>query len=153
MGAFDATDLKLLRALQAEPGLSVARLGERIGLSHTPCWRRLKRLEAEGVVRRRELVLDAEALGLHVTAFCFIRLRRHDKAAMESFEAAARAHPNVLQCHTTSGEQDYVLRVVAESITAYERLVKDELLALPSVALMQSSFALREIKDSRTLPI
>lgn len=153
MGAFDAMDLKLLRALQAEPDLSVARLGERIGLSHTPCWRRLRRLEAEGVVHRRELLLDAEALGLHVTAFCFIRLKQHDKATMESFEAAARAHPNVLQCYTMSGEQDYVLRVVAESVKDYERLVKDDLLALPSVGLMQSSFALREIKNSAVLPI
>ena len=152
MGAFDAMDLKLLRALQAEPDLSVARLGERVGLSHTPCWRRLRRLRAEGVVRPREQPLDAEALGLHVTAFCFIRLKQHDRVTMESFEAAARAHPNVLQCYTTSGEQDYVLRVVAESIKAYEGLVKHDLLALPSVALMQSSFALREIKNTSVLP-
>ena len=70
----DHIDLKLLRVLQSEPTLSVAELGERIGLSHTPCWRRLKKLEAEGLISGRTVVLDADALGLHVTVFCFIRL-------------------------------------------------------------------------------
>ena len=149
----DATDLKLLRALQREPTLSVADLGERIGLTHTPCWRRLKRLEADGVILGRRLVLDAEALGLLITAFCFIRLARHDKATMEAFEQAARDHPNVMQCHTVSGEHDYVLRVVTESIKAFERLIKDDLLSLPAVGSMSSSFALSEIKDSGLLPL
>ena len=149
----DATDLKLLRVLQHEPTLSVAALGERIGLTHTPCWRRLKRLEADGVIRGRRLLLDAEALGLPITAFCFIRLDRHDKATMEAFERAAREHPNIVQCYTMSGDQDYVLRIVVPSIGAFERLVKEDLLSLPSVGQMSSSFALSEIKNTTELPI
>lgn len=149
----DATDLKLLRALQREPTLSAAALGERIGLTHTPCWRRLKRLEADGVIVGHRVVLDAEALGLPITAFCFIRLARHDKATMEAFEQAARDHPNVMQCHTVSGEQDYVLQVVTASVKAFERLIKDDLLSLPEVGSMNSSVALSEIKGSGLLPI
>lgn len=149
----DTMDLKLLRALQHEPTLSAADLGERIGLTHTPCWRRLKRLEAEGVIRGRHVVLDAEALGLPITAFCFIRLRQHDKATMEAFERAAREHPNIVQCYTMSGDQDYVLRIVVGSVKAFERLIKDDLLSLPSVGQMNSSFALSEIKNTTELPI
>lgn len=149
----DSTDLKLLRALQAEPQLSVAELGERIGLSHTPCWRRLKKLESEGLIIERNIVLDADALGLHITVFCFIRLKHHDKESMEAFENAARIHPNVLQCYTMSGEQDYMLRVVTASIKDYEKLVKNDLLSLPSVGQMSSSFAMSEIKNTTVLPI
>lgn len=149
----DSTDLKLLRALQAEPTLSVADLGERIGLSHTPCWRRLKKLESEGVIAERNVVLDADQLGLHITVFCFIRLKHHDKSSMDAFEESARAHPNILQCYTMSGEQDYMLRVIASSVKAYEKLMKNDLLSLPSVGQMSSSFALSEIKNTMLLPI
>jgi Lrp/AsnC family transcriptional regulator len=149
----DAIDLKLLRTLQAEPTLGVAELGERIGLSHTPCWRRLKKLEAEGMILERNVVLDADALGLHITVFCFIRLKQHDKASMEAFENSARAHPNVLQCYTMSGEQDYMLRVVTNSIKTYENLMKNDLLSLPSVGQVSSSFAMSEIKNTTVLPI
>lgn len=149
----DSIDLKLLRALQSDPSLSVAELGERIGLSHTPCWRRLKKLEAEGLITGRNVVLDADALGLHVTVFCFIRLKQHDRASMEAFEEGARSNPNILQCYTMSGEQDYLLRVVAGSIKAYERLLKKDLLSLPFVGTLNSSFAMSEIKNSSILPI
>jgi len=149
----DATDLKPLRVLQHEPTLSVAALGERIGLTHTPCWRRLKRLEADGVIRGRRPVLDAEALGLPITVFCFIRLSHHDRATMEAFERGAREHPNIVQCYTMSGDQDYVLRVVVDSVKAFERLIKNDLLALPSVGQMSSSFALSEIKNTTELPL
>lgn len=149
----DPIDLKLLRALQAEPTLSVAELGARIGLSHTPCWRRLKKLESTGAIVGRNVVLDAEVLGLHITVFCFIRLTHHDKASMDAFEESARAHPNILQCYTMSGEQDYVLRVVTSSVKAYEQLMKNDLLSLPCVGQMSSSFALSEIKNTSVLPI
>lgn len=146
-------DLKLLRTLQAEPALSVAELAEKIGLSHTPCWRRLKKLEADGLILERNVVLDADALGLHITVFCFIRLKQHDKSSMEAFENSARAHPNVLQCYTMSGEQDYMLRVVTKSIKTYENLMKNDLLNLPYVGQVNSSFAMSEIKNTTVLPI
>lgn len=149
----DATDLKLLRALQSEPTLSVAELGDRIGLSHTPCWRRIKRLEADGLIKGRNVVLDADALGFPITVFCFIRLKNHDRSSMDSFEECARIHPNIVQCYTMSGEQDYLLRVLAPSIKAYERLLKNDLLSLPGVGQMNSSFAMSEIKNTLDLPI
>lgn len=149
----DAIDLKLLRVLQAEPTLSVADLGDRIGLSHTPCWRRLKKLESEGVIVERNVTLNADKLGLTIIVFCFIRLKQHDKASMEAFEESARTHPNILQCYTTSGEHDYMLRVVTSSVKAYEQLMKNDLLSLPFVGQMSSSFALSEIKNTMQLPI
>ena len=149
----DATDLKLLRALQENPDSGIAELGERIGLSHTPCWRRLKKLQNTGIINGRSVQLDADALGLQITVFCSIRLKRHDKQTMEAFEAAARAHPNIVQCYTMTGDQDYLLRVLASSVKAYERIIKDDLLSLPSVGQMNSSFGLSEIKNSHVLPI
>ena len=88
----DATDLKLLRALQENPDSGIAELGERIGLSHTPCWRRLKKLQSTGIIKGRSVQLDADALGLQITVFCFIRLKRHDKQTMEAFEAVSYTH-------------------------------------------------------------
>lgn len=149
----DSIDFKLLRTLQADPLLSVAELGERIGLSHTPCWRRLKRLENDGYIKERTVVLNADALGLNITVFCSIRLSKHDKSSMEAFENAARAHPNILQCYTVSGEQDYMLRVVTGSVKDYEILMKNDLLSLPFVGQMSSSFAMSEIKNTSLLPI
>jgi Lrp/AsnC family transcriptional regulator len=149
----DNIDIKLLRTLQTEPLLSVAELGERIGLSHTPCWRRLKRLESDGFIKGRTVVLNADALGLNITVFCSIRLSKHDKSSMEAFENAARAHPNILQCYTVSGEQDYMLRVVTGSVKEYEILMKNDLLSLPFIGQMNSSFAMSEIKNTSELPI
>lgn len=149
----DSIDLKLLRTLQANPSLSVAELGERIGLSHTPCWRRLKRLETDGYIKERNVVLNADALGLNITVFCSIRLSKHDKISMDAFEVAARAHPNVLQCYTVSGEQDYMLRVVTSSVKEYEILMKNDLLSLPFIGQMNSAFAMSEIKNTSALPI
>jgi Lrp/AsnC family transcriptional regulator len=146
-------DRRLLRALQARPDLSVADLSEKVGLSQTPCWRRLKRLEADGVIVRRALVLDPKKLGLTVSVLAQIKLHRHDEETLEALERDVRAHPEILDCFSMSGESDYVMRVVAASIEDYERFLKKVLLHLPGVASVNSSFTLKTIKGTTDLPV
>lgn len=149
----DETDLRLLRVLQGAPSLSVAELSERIGLSQTPCWRRLKRLEEAGVIVRRALVLDARKLGLEVNVLAHIKLKTHDEETLEALENAAGTHPEIIECFLMSGESDYIMRVVARSIEEYERFLKKTLLHLPGVASIHSNFALKTVKMTTDLPL
>lgn len=149
----DMNDLRILNALQDNPDASAAQVASVVGLSHTPCWRRIRRLEEEGVIRGRELVLDPEALGLTVSVFAEIRLRQHDEDTLEAFEAAARARPEVLECFSMSGEADYLLRIVVASVGAYEIFLKKVLLHLPGAGAVNSRFALKKVKLTGRLPI
>lgn len=149
----DTMDLRILQVVQAHPDLPVNEIAERAGLSHTPCWRRLKRLESEGVIRGRVAVLDPKALGLTVNVFALIRLSRHDEETLNSFEAMTRDRPEIVECFSMSGESDYILRVVVRSIEEYEQLLKKFLLHLPGVAAVNSSFTLKCVKLTTELPI
>jgi Lrp/AsnC family transcriptional regulator len=149
----DNTDRKILRALQAHPSVSITELAERVGLSQTPCWRRVKKLEAEGVIRERAVVLNAALLGLGVSVFASLRLKQHDEETLNALEAAAQSHAEIVECYSMSGESDYVLRVVVRSIEDYERFLKKVLLHFPGVASVNSSFALKCVKLTTRLPI
>jgi Lrp/AsnC family transcriptional regulator len=149
----DAIDRKILTLMQAHPDLSVLELSELVGLSHSPCWRRLKRLEAEGFIRGRALLLDPVALGLTVNVFAHLKLRQHDESTLEAFESAARDRPEIVECFSMSGESDYVLRIVIRNIDGYEKFLKKVLLHLPSVASVNSSFALKCVKLTTQLPV
>jgi Lrp/AsnC family transcriptional regulator len=151
--AIDNTDRKLLRALQAEPDLSVQGLADRINLSHTPCWRRLKRLESEGVIRGRAVILDAAALDLPITVFAEVKLKQHDEQTLEQLEQAAERCPEILECFSMSGDRDYIFRIVVASVSDYERFMKKTLLHLPGVGSVNSSFALKCVKLTTRLPI
>lgn len=148
----DETDLKLLRALQAHPEIALADLGPLIGLSQTPCWRRLKKLENQGIIRGRAVLLDPAALGLTVNVFAYIKLKSHDEETLEALERAVGEHPEIVQCFSMSGESDYMLRVIVSNVEAYERFLKRKLLHLPGVASINSSFALKRIKETTALP-
>lgn len=149
----DATDRKILRALQADGNLSVADLASEVGLSQTPTWRRLKRMEAEGIVRGRAVLLDAARLGFTVNVFASLRIKEHHEATLEAFEAAVRGHPEIVECFSMSGPSDYVIRVIARNIEDYERFLKKVLLHLPGVASVNSSFALKSVKMTTDVPI
>lgn len=149
----DETDRRILRVVQADPDLPVVEIARRAGLSHTPCWRRLKKMEADGVIVGRALVLDAKQLGLTVNVFAALRLRQHDEETLEALEAAACGHPEIVECFSMSGESDYIVRVVARSIDDYERFLKKVLLHLPGVSSVNSSFALKCIKTTTALPV
>lgn len=149
----DDTDWKILRTLQADPELSINALADKIGLSHTPCWRRLKKLEEDGVIASREIVLDQRKVGLGVDVFANVRLTRHDEDTLETFANAVEGHPHIVECFLVGGDSDYLLRVVAGSIEEYERFLKKELVHMPGVAAVNSSFALRRVKVTTRLPI
>lgn len=149
----DATSLKILKLLQRDPDLTVAEIGQRVGLSHTPCWRRIKQMEADGIIKGRAIVLDADKLDLEVSVLCFVRLKQHDEDTLLAFETAVFDMPDVVQCYSVAGEHDYFLRVLARDVKTYEEVLKKSLLHLPGVAFINSSFTLRELKNTHTLPL
>ncbi|MCP1200800.1 Lrp/AsnC family transcriptional regulator [Notoacmeibacter sp. MSK16QG-6] len=149
----DETDLRILDALQRDCSVSMADLGETVGLSNTPLWRRMKRLESEGVIRGRVALLDAEKLGLEINIFASIRLDRHDEETLEAFERAAVQQAEIMECYSMSGESDFLLRVVVDSISYYERYLKRVLLHLPGVAAVNSHFTLKRVKQTTELPL
>lgn len=149
----DDMDRKILSVLQADSSQSVAEMAEKVGLSHTPFWRRLKRLEKDGVIRERVSILDPKKLGLDITVFANIKLRQHDEETLEAFERDVAAFPEVVECYSMSGETDYVVRALVASIEEYERLLKRKLLHLPGVVAINSHFALKCIKLTTRLPL
>lgn len=149
----DETDLKILRLIQSQPTLTTTELADHVGLSQTPCWRRVKQLEASGVIARRAVLLDARKLGFSVDVFAQIRIGLHDEANLETFEEAVRGHPEIVECFSMSGESDYLMRIVARSIEDYERFLKKVLLHLPGVTSVNSSFALKPVKVTTDVPV
>lgn len=149
----DAFDRKILRCLQDEPQLSMVEVAERVGLSHTPCWRRVRRMEEAGLILGRSFLLDAAALGYPVSVFAHIKIRNHEESVLEAFEAAVRGHAEIVECFAMSGDSDYVLRVLASSIEDYERFLRKTLLHLPGVGAINSNFALKPIKVTTAVPV
>ncbi|WP_332714936.1 Lrp/AsnC family transcriptional regulator [Pelagibacterium mangrovi] len=149
----DDMDRKILSVLQSDSSQSVAEMAEKVGLSHTPFWRRLKRLEKDGVIQGRVSILDPKKLGLDITVFANVKLRQHDEETLEAFEREVAAFPEVMECYSMSGETDYVVRALVASIEEYERLLKRRLLHLPGVVAINSHFALKCIKLTTKLPI
>lgn len=151
--SLDAFDRKILATLQTDPVITIGALAERVGLSQTPCWRRLKALEQQGYIARRAVILDAHKLGFTVDVFAHVRLGRHDEETLDRFEEEVRRHPQVLECFSMSGESDYLMRIVGRSIEEYEQFLKKVLLHLPGVASVNSSFSLKTVKVTTDLPI
>jgi Lrp/AsnC family transcriptional regulator len=149
----DAFDLKILAELQRDADQSMQDLGEKVGLSHTPCWRRVKRLEEQGVIRRRVTLLNAQQLRMSVNVFVNVTLRQHQENALNRFEDAVLDVPEIVECYTVSGDTDFLLRVVVENVTAYEQLLKRTLVHLPEVGNLSSTFALRQVKYTTELPL
>ncbi len=149
----DAFDLKILAELQRDADQSMQDLGDKVGLSHTPCWRRVKRLEEQNVIRRRVTLLNAQHLRVAVNVFVNVTLRQHQENALNRFEEAVLDVPEIVECYTVSGDTDFLLRVVVEDVTAYEHLLKRTLVHLPEVGNLSSTFALRQVKYTTELPL
>ncbi|MEM7070117.1 MAG: Lrp/AsnC family transcriptional regulator, partial [Pseudomonadota bacterium] len=129
----DEIDLKILRILQTDADMSIDEIGQKVGLSHTPCWRRIKKMEEAGLITAKRYILDPEKVGLDVSIFVHVRLDTHSANALDEFEAATEHIPEIMQCYTMSGEFDYLLRVVVKTVRDYEKAVKGKLLQLPHV--------------------
>jgi len=148
----DGVDRKILRILQEDATIPIADLAQNVGLSHTPCWRRVKQMEDAGIIRRAVL-LDRELLGLPINVLANVKLKAHDEETLEAFEKAAAQQPAIVDCFIMGGDSDYALRIVVGSIEEYERLLKKTLLHFPGVAAMSSHFALKCVKNTTKLPI
>ena len=151
--SLDRTDLKILDALQRNGRLTNAELAEQVGLSLSPCWRRLKRLEEIGVIAGYQAMLNRKVLGLGVTAFVRIDIERHTPVFERKFEEAIAGLPEVISCHVISGEGAFLLVVVCDSLETYSNFALNTLMALPGVKDTQTSFSLKEVKSSTILPL
>jgi len=149
----DEFDRRILRKLQENADCSMVELGEAVGLSHTPCWRRVKRLEEEGLIRGKVVLLDPAKLNLGVTVYAYLIMRHHDEASLNAFESAVQQVDEIVECYSVSGDKDYVLRVVVDSVEHYEQLLKKKIVQLDNVASVNSTFALKQVKYTTQLPI
>jgi len=148
----DDVDRRILRVLQQSADLPVAEIAERVGLSASPCWRRIQKLEAEGVIERRVALLNPEKLNVGVTVFVAIRTSRHDEAWLREFAEKVTRIPEVVELYRMSGEIDYMLRVVVPDIRAYDAVYKRLIAAVPLFDV-SSSFAMEQIKYTTALPV
>lgn len=148
----DPIDLKILQCLQEDASLPVADIAERVGLSKTPCWRRIRHLEDIGLIRQRVALLDRAKLNVAVTVFVGIKTRKHDVAWLEAFAKAVVEFPEVVEFYRMSGEVDYMLRVVVPDIAAYDAFYQ-RLIQKIDLTDVSSSFAMEEIKYTTAVPL
>ncbi len=149
----DPVDAKILDIVQHDAGLSVAEIAERVGLSPSPCWRRIKRLEDAGVILRRVTLLDAERLGLDFEVYAIVKLSLPSRENLEAFEKAVLKWPEVVQCATITGREDYVLRIVSRDMHAFDVFLRDKLLSLGLVSDVESHIVTRGVKNATALPL
>ncbi|MFQ5534273.1 MAG: Lrp/AsnC family transcriptional regulator [Sphingomonadales bacterium] len=149
----DKYERKILIELQADARLTNQELADRVGLSPSACWRRVKALEDSGVILRYAAIVDPRKVGIGECVFAHITLSRHSEALTEDFAAAIRARPEVMECFYTSGDSDILLRVVAPSVAAYNDFLQEFVFKAPGVLQIKSNFALRQIKLDTILPI
>ncbi|MEM9422221.1 MAG: Lrp/AsnC family transcriptional regulator [Pseudomonadota bacterium] len=148
----DKIDLKILTHLQQNARMTNAELAEKVGLSPTPCLRRLRRLESEGVIKGYRTDVDRDVLGLPVTVIILVKLEKEDETSLRAFEATLADRPEVMECSLVTGKYDYFLRVVLPTLTAYESFLSDSLLRTDNIASIESSFTLREVLRRSALP-
>ncbi|MFT4074367.1 MAG: Lrp/AsnC family transcriptional regulator [Asticcacaulis sp.] len=149
----DELDARILELIQEDASLSVADLAERVGLSPSPCWRRIKRLEDLGIIRKRVTVLDAEKLGLAFEVYVSVKLSLPSRANLEAFEARLENWPEVVSCQTVTGHEDYMLRVMTRDMHAYDDFLRDKLLASDLVSGVESRIIMRSVRQTTAAPI
>ncbi len=147
----DSIDRRILGLLQADASISVADIGERVGLSRTPCWQRIQKLQAAGVIRKRVALLDPEKLNVGTTVFVRIKTAHHNQRWLERFSQAVAGMEEVVEFYRMSGEIDYLLRIVVPDIASYDAVYK-RLIAAADLSDVSSSFALETIKQTTALP-
>ena len=153
MTDLDPFERRILRELQRDGSQTIATLAAKVGLSPSPCWRRVDRLEREGIIRGRVALVDRRKVGLNAHIFAQVRLNAHGRANLDEFSAAIRSFPEVLAAYVLMGRTDFMLRIVARDIDAYEKFFFDKLSKLPGVQEITSTVALSEIKSTLEMPI
>lgn len=150
--ALDAIDRRILEALQANGRMTNQELADQVGLSPSPCLRRVRQLEGAGVIDRYVALVDPETVGLSVTAFVRVRLDQQDDRHLAAFESAVAEFPEVMECYLMTGEADYQLRVLVKSLGAFEDFLRHRLTRVPGIANVTTSFALRPVIYKTALP-
>ena len=149
----DAIDRKILALLQQDGRMSLAALSEKVGLSPSPCLRRVRLMEKAGIISRYVAVLNQRAVGLPVSVFISIKLESQREEALTKFGRAIARWPEVLECYLMTGPRDYLLRVVVADLSAYEQFLKTKLTRLDGIASIEASFALEQVKYTNVLPV
>ena len=149
----DPTDRKILALLQRDGRVSIADLAQQVGLSPSPCLRRVRLLEQAGIIARYVAMVDQQAVGLPISVFVSIKLESQREEALTKFGKSIERWPEVLECYLMTGPRDYLLRVVVSDLAAYERFLKQKLTRLAGIASIESSFALEQVKYTNSLPV
>lgn len=149
----DAIDRKLLHELQRDASLSHAELAERVGASTASCWRRIRALEADGVLGRQVRLVDAARIGRGVNVLCHIKIKNHSTQTTEAFETFIASRAEIIECYSMSGDWDYLLRILVADVEDYNRFLMRTVLRHPSVATGSSHFALAQVKYTTAVPI
>ena len=149
----DLIDRKIVRAVQVDGRMTVTELAERVGLSATPCARRLERLQKEGVISGYTAKVDAAKLGFGVSIFVSVELEKQDRSAIDAFERAIRRCDEVMECYLMTGSRDILLRVVAQDLSAFDAFLESRLMQIPGIRNLRSNFALRTMVKRETLPM
>ena len=149
----DKIDRQILRHLQKDASLSAAAIGELIGLSQSPCWRRIQRMRDAGLIQGEMIRFDRKKLGFNVMIFAHVKLTAHGRSKVAEFGETIRQFPEVMECHLLLGHVDFLLRIVTPDLEAYERFFFERLSQLPDVQEVTSSIALTEVKYTTELPI
>jgi Lrp/AsnC family leucine-responsive transcriptional regulator len=153
MRDIDRIDRKILATVQSDGRISINDLAENVGLSASPCARRVRQLEDAGVIKGYTAIIDQDKVGLPISAFASVRLERQREEVLDRFAQAVARWPEVVDCYLMTGPRDYLLRVVVSDLKAYEQFLKDKLTRLDGVASIETSFALGQVKRSEVLPL
>lgn len=153
MRTLTTADLKILDAVQRDGSLTTQEIADRLNISQSPCWRRVNKLEEEGLIKGKVAILDREKLGMDIVAFATINLSTQGRDNLEEFEREVRILPEVLECYTMAGTWDYMLKVIVKDIRHYEMFVREKLTKLSHIGEIHSHIAVTEIKNSTVLPL
>jgi Lrp/AsnC family transcriptional regulator len=149
----DAIDRRILDLLQTDATLSLQEVADRVGLSSNPCWRRIKRLQADGIIERQVAIVNPEAVGLGVTAFVAIRTDKHSPEWLGVFARGVQAIPEIIECHRMSGDVDYLLKIVVSDIRHYDRVYQRLIAAVPGLSDVSSAFSMERLKAGTKLEL
>ena len=153
MDSLDAIDVRIIAAIQNDGRISINDLAEKVGLSPSPCARRLRILEEKGVIKGYAAMIDQTKVGLPVSAFASIKLERQREEDLDRFARAVAGWPEVVDCYLMTGQRDYLMRIVVRDLQAYETFIKSKLTRLEGIASIETSFALDQVKRAEVLPI
>jgi Lrp/AsnC family transcriptional regulator len=147
------TDIKILSLLQQDASLTAAEIAQQVNLSTSPCWRRINRLEKEGLIEKKVALLSLEKLGMGLVVFARIRLSKNDEDSLQVFEDTVRSFEEVVECYTVTGSADYFLKIITRDIKHYDRFLRRHLIQIPAVRDINSNVAVTKIKYSTELPL